>query len=306
MTRVEQVCICVTCLIPLIFLGTKGSSKVYENESFADEVFAYFPNINTGVLYFSAILFALTQLYGNRVIVAQFLNALLMQKIGAVVATAVGLLSWVAFPLRKESIVGLAALTLAVFAAYSFGALDRTLNVLDSLVRVYDMGSTAVTAGSYKKLVLLTGSTDLSAFFRIIHWSDIWSLYSGGGLATILLGYGSGQTAQLTAVALAPHNDYLRVLAEYGLLNFIVFVPFVIFVRSSMQQAAARVLFTVLCIYFLSENLLDNFTSMAIYFAYAGRFATSLAPASAGAARRFHALRGTMQTPGNIPSGVPT
>jgi hypothetical protein len=28
----------------------------------------------------------------------------------------------------------------------------------------------------------------------------------------------------------------------------------------------------VLLIYFLSENLLDNFTSMVLFFSYAGRF----------------------------------
>ena len=123
-----------------------------------------------------------------------------------------------------------------------------------------------------KELVELTGSTDMSAFFRIIHWTNMWGLYSTQGLSVILFGYGAGQTSILTYLPLPPHNDYLRVLAEYGLLSFLVFVPFVISIVISLKQQAAKTIFTVLLLYFLSENLLDNFTSMALFFSYAGRF----------------------------------
>jgi hypothetical protein len=71
------------------------------------------------------------------------------------------------------------------------------------------------------------------------------------------------------------HNDYLRVLAEYGPLNLIVFVSFLVYIHNNLQAGAPRVLFVVLCIYFFSENLLDNFTAMAIYFAYAGRLTSA-------------------------------
>ena len=87
-----------------------------------------------------------------------------------------------------------------------------------------------------------------------------------------MFGYGAGQTGVLTVLPLPPHNDYLRVLAEYGLFNFLVFVPFVLSIALSIKQQAAKIIFTVLLIYFLSENLLDNFTSMALFFSYAGRF----------------------------------
>ena len=80
-----------------------------------------------------------------------------------------------------------------------------------------------------------------------------------------------GQTAPLTYAALVPHNDYLRVLAEYGPFNLIIFVGFLLHVRRGLTTGATKVLFVVLCVYFFSENLLDNFTSMAIYFAYARR-----------------------------------
>lgn len=132
---------------------------------------------------------------------------------------------------------------------------------------------------SFSELVQLTGSTDLSAFFRLIHWSNVWELYSSGSIGTLLFGYGAGQTAPLTYAALVPHNDYLRVLVEYGPFNLVIFVSFLLHIRNGLTTGATKVLFVVLCIYFFSENLLDNFTSMAIYFAYAGRFtATSRRP----------------------------
>jgi hypothetical protein len=70
---------------------------------------------------------------------------------------------------------------------------------------------------------------------------------------------------------MVPHNDYLRILVEYGLINFAIFVCFLVYVRGALKTPPARVLFVVLCIYFFSENLLDSFTSMTLFFAYAGR-----------------------------------
>ncbi|MBN9002871.1 MAG: hypothetical protein J0H75_12690, partial [Rhizobiales bacterium] len=60
-----------------------------------------------------------------------------------------------------------------------------------------------------------------------------------------------------------------------------IFVGFLVHIRGALKTAPARVLFVVLCIYFFSENLLDSFTSMTLFFAYAGRMAAYGATASA-------------------------
>ena len=70
-----------------------------------------------------------------------------------------------------------------------------------------------------------------------------------------------------------PHNDYLRILVEYGPINLIVFVCFLAHVLRSLKIGIAKVLFMVLLLYFFSENLIDHFASMTLYFTYAGRFA---------------------------------
>lgn len=266
---------CIYCLaaLPIAFL-LLGNSKVYGPESFS-----YLPNANTAVLFFGALLFAASETHGNRVIWLQFVNAILMNKIGAVIATVAAIALWIVFPLRKESVVAMGGVVVAVVLAISFGALDRVTSVLDNMALVYGMNAGAVAGMSYRELVQLTGSTDLSGFFRLFHWSNIMDIYSSRGLGGIILGYGAGQTPALTYAGLVPHNDYLRVLAEYGILNLFIFVTFLLTILFSLRLGAARVLFMVLCAYFFSENLLDNFTSMAVYFAYAGRMSVvSLSP----------------------------
>jgi hypothetical protein len=289
---IELRCVYVLGALPLIFLVT-SSSKVFEGESFFSEIFAYLPNANTAVLYFSSLLFAVAELYGNRVILLQFVNALLMNRIGAVLSTVIAVCLWIAFPLRKESIIGLFVVGGAGVVGFLLGAFDRAIGAIDNLLLVVSIEPSQVSSMSFAELVQLTGSTDLSAFFRLIHWSNVLDLYSNGTIGTLLFGYGAGQTAPLTYAALVPHNDYLRVLVEYGPFNLVIFVSFLLHIRNGLTTGATKVLFAVLCIYFFSENLLDNFTSMAIYFAYAGRFsATSRRPVPRAVANRELIVRG--------------
>lgn len=263
---VEIRCLYALAALPILFLAS-AQSKVYSQEY----AFAYLPNANTAVLYFSAILFALTRRHGNVIIMLQLVNAALMNKVGAVVATAVAIGLWAVFPLRKQSVFAVVFLVLGAGVTYLAGGLDRVITAYENVALIFSLQPSTVAGMSYKDLVQLTGTTDLSAFFRVIHWSNIWDLYTNGGLTTLLFGYGAGQTTPLTYAGLSPHNDYLRILAEYGPLNLLVFVGFLFYIVVALQHAAARVLFIVLMIYFFSENLIDNFTSIALYFAYAGR-----------------------------------
>ena len=262
---VELYCLYALAALPVAFMAV-GTSKIWEADAFG-----YFPNANIAVLHFCALLFAAVSVYGNQVILLQLLNAALMNKIGAIVATVIAIFMWVVFPLRKESIIsGAVILTLGVIA-FLFGAFDRAIIAFDGLLFALSLDPRSVTLMSYQELVQLTGSTDLSGFFRLIHWTNIWELYSGGSIGTWIFGYGPGETPALTYAGMVPHNDYLRVLVEYGPLNLAIFVCFLAYVRAALTMGAAKILFVVLCIYFFSENLLDSFTSMTLFFAYAGR-----------------------------------
>jgi hypothetical protein len=268
----------VLAALPVVFMLV-GTSKVYVIEPIGDVSIGYLPNANTAVLYFSAVLFAAAPFLGNSVILLQLVNAALMNRIGAVLATVIAIGVWIAVPLRKESIIG--GLFVAALAAIALwlGAFDRAIAVVDTLMFAFSIDPHSVLKMSYAELVGLTGSTDLSGFFRLNHWTNIWDLYTSGGIGTWLFGYGAGQTQVLTIAALVPHNDYLRVLAEYGVFSLIIFVCFLQHIRSGLRTGASKVLFLVLCIYLFSENLVDNFTSMALFFGYAGRL-TAMHPSS--------------------------
>jgi hypothetical protein len=56
-------------------------------------------------------------------------------------------------------------------------------------------------------------------------------------------------TGFLTVLPLPPHSDYLRVLAEYGLSTFLMFVSFILSIALTMEQQGAMIFFTVLLIY---------------------------------------------------------
>ncbi len=271
MRSVELYCLYVLAALPIAFMAV-GTSRIWE---WQDDPFGYLPNANIAVLHFCALLFAAAPIFGNRVIFLQLLNAAFMNKIGAIVATVISICMWVTVPLRRESLLSAIAIITPVIAiavaAYEFGAFDRAIVAFDGLVFAFKIDPRSVVSMSYQDLVLLTGSTDLSGFFRLIHWTNIWDLYASGGLGTWIFGYGAGETPALTYAAMVPHNDYLRIFVEYGPVNFVIFACFLAHVRAALTIAAAKVLFVVLCIYFFSENLLDSFTSMTLFFAYAGR-----------------------------------
>ncbi|MDH2399009.1 O-antigen ligase family protein [Bradyrhizobium sp. SSUT18] len=266
----EKRCIYALAALPLIF-KVVGQTKVYTGIEYPD-VFSYFPNTNTAALYFSALFFALSPWFGNKVLIAQFANAAIMNRVGPALATIVAVGLWSFFPLRPQVFAALLLLAIASLGAYAFGALDRLITGLNAIALIWSLDPSTVARMSTKQLIDLTGTTDMSAFFRITHWTNIWQIYSSLGLGGILFGYGASQTGVLTVLPLPPHNDYLRVLAEYGLLNCVIFVVFVFSIMFSLKERAAKTMYTVLVIYFLSENLIDNFTSMTLFFSYAGRF----------------------------------
>jgi hypothetical protein len=265
--------VCFLAALPIFFYLTIGNSSVPEfMEANLANSFSYFANVNVATLYFSVLIFALTEPLRGRAIFLQFVNAALMNKIGVAVATLVAVGLWISVPLRKESVIALTIFFLVAMIAVWVGAFDRAIATFESMKPLVELGPEAVSRMSFKELVILTGTTDLSGFFRVIHWADIWGVYSSSSFGTLLFGYGIGQTPYLTILELAPHNDYLRILAEYGPLNLVVFVCFLLQVLFNLKTGLTRVLFMVLLMYFFSENLIDHFASMTLYFTYAGRF----------------------------------
>jgi O-antigen ligase len=131
------------------------------------------------------------------------------------------------------------------------------------------MGVGGIADSSYEELYKLRGE-DISAYFRIIHWTEILRYFSTGGLEYWLFGYGGGFTPEFTSRHLVPHNDYLKSFAEFGLLPFLAFAALVFAAVRGLRNPVQRSLFLVVAIYFFSENLLNSFASMALAFGFAG------------------------------------
>lgn len=270
---VEMRYVCFLAALPIFYFLAFGDSRIPEVlQQNVGNTFSYFSNANIATLYFSALVFTLSERLGGRAIFLQFLNVALMNKIGVAVATVVAIAAWIGIPLRKESLIALAVFAVVALIAVWVGAFDRAIATFQTMHLLVEIGPEYILKMSFKQLVELTGTTDLSGFLRLIHWTNVWEIYSSQGFGTILFGYGISQTPDLAILKLAPHNDYLRILAEYGAINLVVFICFLLHVLLHLKSGLTKVLFMVLLVYFFSENLVDHFASMTLYFTYAGRF----------------------------------
>jgi hypothetical protein len=266
--RFSRPIVLALALIPLA--GLALDNRIYSQ----NVAFSYFPNANTAAIYFTALVFCSFPMLGGRAYVLQILQVLFFQKIGILLATFVSMFAWNVAGMRLRAL--LIGLTVAIFGAlaYWLGLLDRITLAVSGLYRdIFEIGLDTIVSMPYSDIIERQGSTDLSGYFRIKHWIEIWLNYIGGGPVVQLFGYGPGRTPSITYAELIPHNDYLRIIAEFGIINFACFIYLNLFALFSLKDKGLRIFFSILLIYYSSENLIDNFASMAIFYVAAGLYA---------------------------------
>jgi len=123
---------------------------------------------------------------------------------------------------------------------------------------------------SYGELTQVMGSSDVSFFFRITHWAELLEKYSNGSLDTMLFGNGVGSSARMTTAGLVPHNDYLRYLFECGLFAFLGFLILNLRIIKDAGSSYVAIPVITIVIYFFSENLINNFLAMMLFYFLAG------------------------------------
>ncbi|MBH0114328.1 hypothetical protein I5E68_15390 [Novosphingobium sp. YJ-S2-02] len=257
-------------LLPLILWPV--GSRVWGGGALGGTSFSYFQTYNAAVLYFTAVLFYLYPLFGRIVLPMQLAIAIVFGKIGAILASAAAFTAW-NLKINRTSIALLVAGSIVAAVAVMLGLLDRVFTVVGPFASdLYYVGPERISRMSYAEIVRMAGTTDISGYFRIKHWMEIWQEYTSGGFAQILFGFGPGQSKVITLQRLVPHNDYLRILAEFGLVNFICFLSLIFIALKRLPNSYLRSLFTVYAVYSLSENIIDNFTSVALLFGAAGLF----------------------------------
>ena len=103
-----------------------------------------------------------------------------------------------------------------------------------------------------------------SSVWRIVHWINLLQMYLSNAWA---IPFGLGAGFSVKATDFAPHNCYLQILIEYGLVVFIFFIKFVFKVYRSLKTEGMLIYFILtMLLYYLTENLLYNFPPGALMY----------------------------------------
>ena len=145
----------------------------------------------------------------------------------------------------------------------------RIKPVLDSIM-LLSSGRIDIETVTYGQLVQLLNTTDLSFLFRLKHWHNIMSIFANGNGLEWIFGFGSGATVQLSLAHLVPHNDYIRMLFEFGLVSFVGFLILILSIVFGIGRSWLLVPFLSVAIYFGTENLINNYIAMILFFFSAG------------------------------------
>ena len=158
------------------------------------------------------------------------------------------------------ALVLLAINEISIFARFkpAFGTLEL---LLDPKVNLPAM--------SYERLYYALGTTDLSLAFRIKHWHDLVNLFGTSGLFGWFFGLGIGSSVKLSQATMVPHNDYLRILFECGFVTFVGFVSMIAVMLVRFGRRWETIPFMTIAFYMFSENLIDNFLAISVFY-YSG------------------------------------
>lgn len=126
----------------------------------------------------------------------------------------------------------------------------------------------------YGNLSSMYGTSDCSGIWRISHWRMCIDVIADANIVQLLCGYGIGASSLL--LYKVPHNDYLRVLMEQGIIGLILYIVFFLTVFRRIDWRH-RYCIVAIALYCFSENNMDNLLFMSI-FAFFLASAQSKAP----------------------------
>lgn len=231
-----------------------------------------FSNRNNAGLYAVTMIGLYGVLSGRvlRSVVLLLMAGVMFATLGLVLAVALALLIAVG-RWRDLAVLGLCVLLAAVgYQLFpDFGPYQRVEPVVKSVQYLAD-GRIDLRTVTFGQLVLLLGTTDLSFLFRLKHWLDLWDIMVAANPYHWLFGFGVNASVRLSEMHLVPHNDYLRIGFEYGLMTLVGFLGLLTVIYRRLGLNWATVPLLAVTIYFFSENLITNYTAMAIFFFTAG------------------------------------
>lgn len=121
---------------------------------------------------------------------------------------------------------------------------------------------------------------DFSGLWRISHWRTCIDVIADADTAQLLCGYGIGSSNLL--LDKEPHNDYLRVLMEQGIIGLTLYFAFFLNV---FRRIDSRYWYCIVAValYCFTENNMDNllFMSIFVFFLASAQKKALIQPASA-------------------------
>jgi hypothetical protein len=188
---------------------------------------------------------------------------------GAVVAYALGCIIYLISKLsrRTQAIAWSLCLAGSLVGGVAFFTIDESalpdMRLTKQLFLMRSKMGKVLQGGDiqYYQFEKVEGSGTGSALWRIQHWRDTLIAYSDGTVAEQVFGFGPGSSVSVTKIL--PHNEYLRMLFEEGLVGLALFL-FAWYGIIRAAPSGIRYVAITVAIYSFSENNLDNFPFMAL------------------------------------------
>lgn len=132
----------------------------------------------------------------------------------------------------------------------------------------------------YGHLNKMYGTNDCSGIWRISHWRTCVDVVSHSNIIQLFCGHGIASSSLL--LYNDPHNDYLRVLIEQGIIGLTLYIAFFL---TMFRRIDSRYWYCIvmIAIYCFSENNMENlvFMSIFVFFLASAQNKTTMQPATA-------------------------
>ena len=270
MSKLRNVAL-VLLALPICYALARG----WDSSSAMLGIFANRNNAALYVVVLCNVLFLMGASVGL-VVAALTVSALMFSTLGVLMAVVAALLLSLSFKRYLPAYIVAAVLgVILVFGPIQLPIGERLERLGEGVRAITELGLwTELSNLSYADLYRITGqNTDLSLFFRIKHWEDLLFAWTAHDWTTVLFGLGIGSAPLHTDIGLVPHNDYVRFLVESGPLGFLGFASITGWLLWSIGRRALLMSTAAVAIYFFSENLVDNFAAMTMYYWFAGYWA---------------------------------
>ena len=114
----------------------------------------------------------------------------------------------------------------------------------------------------YGILSNMYGTSDCSGIWRISHWRTCIDVVADANIVQLLCGHGIAASSLL--LYKVPHNDYLRVLIEQGIIGLTLYIAFFLTV---IRRIDSRYWYCIVAValYCFTENNMENLLFMSIF-----------------------------------------